>query len=151
MENIASDLAMMRHAIGLAASHVGRTGENPSVGCVIIQSGHIVGKGVTGLGGRPHAEEVALAQAGTKAKGATAYVTLEPCAERSTGGNSCTQRLMNAGISRVLVACKDPSHLASGRGIATLQSAGLGVEVGLLEDEARALYAGYKPMRPPTD
>eukprot|EP01031_Cornospumella_fuschlensis_P018445 gene18445-22573_t len=83
-----SDEDYMRGAIALAEAHVGLTGSNPSVGCVIVRDAQIVGQGVTGLGGTPHGEEVALASAGERARGATAYVTLEPCAQRSTGGTS---------------------------------------------------------------
>lgn len=135
----------MRRAIALARPGVGATGDNPSVGCVIVADGRIVGEGATGPGGRPHAEELALEHAGAAAMGATAYVTLEPCGARSSGAPSCGQRLAAAGVSRVIVACEDPSVLAAGQGSAQLRAAGVAVESGLLADEAAELYAAYRP------
>ncbi|MBS0363903.1 MAG: riboflavin biosynthesis protein RibD [Proteobacteria bacterium] len=135
----------MRRAIALAAPGVGATGENPSVGCVIVKAGAIVGEGATGPGGRPHGEEVALDAAGAAAKGAVAYVTLEPCGERSTGGASCGERLARAGVARVVIAAADASILAAGRGLQRLRDAGIPVETGLLADEAAGLYAAYRP------
>ena len=135
----------MRRAIALARPGVGRTGDNPSVGCVIIRDGQVVGEGATGTGGRPHAEEVALAQAGDQAAGAVAYVTLEPCPERSSGGLSCSERLVLAKVARVLVACEDASALAGGRGAARLRDAGIELRLGVLADEAAPLYAAYRP------
>lgn len=139
------DARFMRRAIALAQAGVGATGDNPSVGCVIVAGGEIVGEGATAPGGRPHAEEQALDQAGERARGAVAYVTLEPCAERSAGGKSCSQRLAEAGVTQVIVACDDASPYASGRGEARLKSAGISVQTGLLADEASMLYAAYKP------
>lgn len=135
----------MRRAIALARAGVGRTGDNPSVGCVIVTAGAVVGEGATGPGGRPHAEELAVEAAGAAARGATAYVTLEPCGERSTGATSCGERLVGAGVARVVVACADASALASGRGLQRLRDAGIAVETGLLADEAAGLYAAYRP------
>jgi diaminohydroxyphosphoribosylaminopyrimidine deaminase/5-amino-6-(5-phosphoribosylamino)uracil reductase len=135
----------MRRAIALARTNLGRTGANPAVGCVIVADGQVVGQGVTGVGGRPHAEEVALDQAGAAARGATAYVTLEPCAERSSGAASCSERLAAAGVARVVVACPDASVLAAGRGLARLQAAGVDTDLGLSADEAAALYTAYAP------
>lgn len=137
----------MRRAIEVALTHVGLTGDNPSVGCVLVRDGVVVGEGVTGQGGRPHAEEAALDAAGERARGATAYVTLEPCAERSAGGVSCSERLVAAGVARVVVACADSSVFAAGRGASRLQAAGVVVDLGLLEAEANALYAGYAPVK----
>ena len=134
----------MRRAIALARTRLGRTGENPSVGCVLVRDGQVVGEGATGLGGRPHAEEVALDRAGARAKGATAYVTLEPCAERSSGQASCSERLAEAGVSHVLIACEDPSIFAAGQGTAHLRAAGVACELGLLQAEAAELYVGYR-------
>ncbi len=142
-----TDEDFMRRAIGLARSRLGRTGENPAVGCVIVREGRIVGQGVTGEGGRPHAEEVALSQAGHQARGSTAYVTLEPCAERSAGGPSCSELLVSAGIARVVVACADPSAFAGGRGADRLRAAGIGFTQGLSPDDAAALYIGYSPAK----
>ena len=103
----------MARALELARSHLGKTAPNPSVGCVIVDDGEIVGEAVTGVGGRPHAEEVALKIAGERANGATAYVTLEPCNARSAGALSCSQLLVQAGVARVVVACEDPHPLGA--------------------------------------
>lgn len=135
----------MRRAIALARPGVGRTGDNPSVGCVILGPGGIVGEGATAEGGRPHAEELALAAAGEAARGATALVTLEPCARRSGEGIACTDRLIAAGVRRVVIACDDASVFAAGEGEARLRAAGIEVESGLLEAEALSLYDGYRP------
>jgi pyrimidine deaminase RibD-like protein len=145
MELTSIDLAAMRRAISLARTHLGDTGDNPSVGCVILNDGQVVGEGVTGIGGRPHAEEIALDQAGSRAAGGAAYVTLEPCAQRSAGGVSCSERLVLAGVRRVLVACEDPSSFAGGHGAARLLAAGVVLQLGVLAEEAAALYAGYRP------
>lgn len=140
-----ADETFMRRAIAVAAANVGKTGENPSVGCVLVKDGRIVAEAATAETGRPHAEELALAAAGEAAKGATAYVTLEPCAERSTGAASCSERLARAGVVRVVVACDDASRFAAGQGEARLRAAGIVVETGLLADEAAMLYGGYRP------
>ncbi len=144
---MSSDEDLMRRAIALAQRHVGLTGDNPSVGCVLARDGAVVGEGVTGEGGRPHAEEAALDAAGPAARGATAYVTLEPCAERSAGGVSCSERLVAAGVARVVVACADPSVFAAGQGAQRLQAAGVAIDLGLLGSEAAPLYAGYTPVK----
>jgi len=133
----------MRHALAVAAPGVGRTGDNPSVGCVIVKDGSVLGEGATADGGRPHGEEQALAQAGGKARGATAYITLEPCAHRSTGGVSCSDLLINAHVSRVVIATRDPHPMAAGVGIERLRAAGIAVEIGLMETEARAQNAVF--------
>ena len=140
-----ADRRFMERAIALAARHVGLTAENPSVGCVIVRDGEVVGEGVTGQGGRPHAEEQALDMAGDLARGAIAYVTLEPCGARSSGAASCSERLAAAGIVQVVIACEDPSHFAAGAGAERLGAAGVRVRTGVLEDEAAKLYAGYRP------
>lgn len=136
----------MRRAIALAAAQVGRTGENPAVGCLIVRDGAVVGEGATGDGGRPHAEETALAMAGAAAKSAVAYVTLEPCAERSSGAASCSERLVASGIARVVIACNDLSIMAAGRGVERLRAGGVEVETGVLRDEAWPLYEAYRPQ-----
>jgi pyrimidine deaminase RibD-like protein len=138
-----SDNDYMRRALVLAAPGVGRTGDNPSVGCVIVKDGGIAGEGATAAGGRPHAEEQALAQAGDNARGATAYITLEPCAHRSNGGVSCSDLLIQAHISRAIIAARDPHPMAAGVGIERLRAAGIAVDIGLLEIEARAQNADY--------
>jgi pyrimidine deaminase RibD-like protein len=133
----------MRRALALAATNAGHTGDNPSVGCVIVADGAVVGEGATGVGGRPHAEEVALAAAGDRARGATAYVTLEPCAHRSAGGVACSDLLVAAGVARVVIATGDPHPYAGGVGVERLRAAGIAVETGVLEVEARALNADF--------
>ena len=141
----AGDDVFMRRAIALARAHVGLTGDNPSVGCVIVRDGTIVGEGITAQGGRPHAEEAALAMAGEAARGATAYVTLEPCGARSSGAPSCGARLAAAEVARAVIACADASSFAAGRGLEQLRAAGIAVVVGVLRDEAQPLYADYRP------
>jgi pyrimidine deaminase RibD-like protein len=134
---------MMGRALALAGLNQRLTGVNPSVGCVILDSsGHIVGEGVTGKGGRPHAEEVALDEAGAAARGGTAYVTLEPCRERSTGAASCSSRLVSAGIARVVVAIEDP-HPTARDGIRILREAGIRVEIGPGRRTAARRYAWF--------
>ncbi|MBU2116410.1 MAG: bifunctional diaminohydroxyphosphoribosylaminopyrimidine deaminase/5-amino-6-(5-phosphoribosylamino)uracil reductase RibD [Alphaproteobacteria bacterium] len=126
----------MRAAIAAAKVNLGLTAPNPVVGCVLVKDGEILASGATAPGGRPHAEDQALAKAGEAARGATAYVTLEPCGARSSGGTSCSELLVRAGVARVVVACDDPSPFASGRGSERLIGAGVSVETGLLADEA---------------
>lgn len=141
------DEAHMRRAIVLARANLGLTAENPSVGCVIVSGGAVVGEGATAPGGRPHAEEQAVDQAADRARGATAYVTLEPCGQRSTGAASCSERLAAAGVERVVIACEDDSVFAAGRGLQRLRDAGLQVETGVLREEAAQLYLSYHPAR----
>jgi diaminohydroxyphosphoribosylaminopyrimidine deaminase/5-amino-6-(5-phosphoribosylamino)uracil reductase len=136
----ALDERMMRRAIALAASRLGRTGDNPAVGCVIARGASVIAEAATAPGGRPHAEEQAVALAGDAARGATAYVTLEPCGERSSGAPSCSERLIEAGVSRVVFAAANPHALSAGRGPARLRAAGVVVDKGPLADRARALY-----------
>jgi len=132
-----SDQVFMRRALDLAAQRVGKTGDNPAVGCIIVKDRRIIGAGATGEGGRPHAEEVAIAQAGDNALGAIAYVTLEPCAQRSNGGVACADLLISAGIAWVVIATSDPHPNANGAGVERLRAAGRTVEIGMLEEEAR--------------
>ena len=137
------DRRMMGRAFQLARLNQGLTGENPSVGCILLDAdGHVVGAGVTGLGGRPHAEEVALDEAAGKAKGGTAYVTLEPCRERSSGAASCSSKLVAAGIARAVVAIEDP-HPTARDGIAVLRAAGVRVETGLGRHTGARLYRWF--------
>lgn len=131
----------MQRALRLGLSQMGRTWPNPAVGCVIVKDGVVIAEGATGDGGRPHAEEVALDIAGEAARGATAYVTLEPCGLRSNGGCSCSQRLVEAGVERVVYACDDPSPYASHIGVERMTAAGLKVEKGLMAQEAARLIA----------
>ncbi len=126
----------------MARRGLGTTWPNPSVGCVIVRDGRVVGRGVTAPGGRPHAEPTALAMAGEQARGATAYVTLEPCCH---WGRSppCTDALIQAGVARVVVATSDPDPRVNGEGIARLRAAGITVDTGLLEAEARETLFGF--------
>lgn len=133
----------MHRAIAVAQTQRGRTWPNPTVGCVLVRDGAVIAEGATGDGGRPHAEEVALENAGAAAEGAVAYVTLEPCGERSGGGCSCGQKLAEAGVARVVYACEDPSPYASHKGPERLRAAGIQVESGLLADDAAPLIAGF--------
>lgn len=137
------DETMMARAIELARSQLGKTAPNPPVGCVVVKDGEVVGEAATANGGRPHAEELALPQAGDTARGAVAYVTMEPCGARSSGRISCAQRLIEAGVERVVIACQDPSPFAAGRGVERLRGAGLQVELGVLAAEADGLAEGY--------
>ncbi len=136
-----SDITFMQRALERAATGVGRTGENPSVGCVIVRDGAIIAEARTADGGRPHAEEQAVALA--DARGATAYVTLEPCAKRSNGSASCADRLIDAGVVRVVIAADDPHPFAAGAGVDRLRAARVLVEIGLLVEEARAQNADF--------
>ena len=142
-QQASGDIRFMGRAIALATERMGQTWPNPAVACVIVNDGDIVAEAATAPGGRPHAEEQAVPAAGDKARGATAYVTMEPCGARSSGRTSCSHFLMEAGVSRVVVAAVDPSPFASGRGVERLRKAGLAVETGLLAAEAAVLYEGY--------
>ena len=132
----------MRAALALARRGLGSTWPNPSVGCVLMRDSRVVGRGTTAPGGRPHAEAVALAQAGHLARGATAYVTLEPCSHHGRSP-PCADALVAAGITRVVVACGDPDPRVNGAGVAVLQAAGIEVTIGLLANEARSLQLGF--------
>jgi diaminohydroxyphosphoribosylaminopyrimidine deaminase/5-amino-6-(5-phosphoribosylamino)uracil reductase len=132
----------MRHALNLARRNIGFTAENPSVGCVIVLGGRIVGRGVTAHGGRPHAETEALVQAGEQARGADVYVTLEPCAHQGQTP-PCAQALIDAGVARVFVACGDPDPRVNGRGVQMLRDAEIDVTENMLEHEANAADAGF--------
>lgn len=136
------DRAHMAHALALGARGMGRVWPNPAVGCVIVRAGRVVGRGWTQDGGRPHAEVHALAQAGTSARGATAYVTLEPCAHHGQTG-PCAEALISAGVSRVVTAAEDPDGRVAGRGHAMLRDAGIEVTTGIMEAQARADHAGF--------
>ena len=138
------DERMMRRAIASARVMLGHTWPNPTVACVIAKGDEIIAEAVTAPGGRPHAEEQALALAGDKARGATVYVSLEPCGERSSGACSCSQRLVEAGVARVVIACNNPERLSAGRGLARLKAAGVPVETGMLAEEAEPLYRAFR-------
>lgn len=137
-----SDRFHMVAALGLARRGLGDVWPNPTVGCVIVKDGRVVGRGRTAAGGRPHAETQALAQAGDKARGATVYVTLEPCSHHGQTP-PCAEALIAAGVARAVVAAIDPDSRVSGRGVDMLRQAGVTVDVGLLADEANELNAGF--------
>ncbi len=137
-----TDIRHMRHALALATRGLGRVWPNPAVGCILIQGNRVVGRGRTQDGGRPHAERVALDAAGDAARGATAYVTLEPCSHHGKTP-PCAEALIAAGIARVVVALGDPDPRVNGRGLAMLRDAGVEVISGVCEAEARALQSGF--------
>ncbi len=140
----ADEQAIWERAAELARGQLGRTAPNPAVGCVIVSpDGEIVGEGATGDGGRPHAEEIALAIAGARARDAAAYVTLEPCAQRSGGAASCSALLAQAGVARVIYACADPHPNAAGRGVAHLRAQGVEVVLTDALPEIAAINAGF--------
>ena len=136
------DRRFMALALALAGRGLGNVWPNPAVGCVLVNDGHIVGRGWTQPGGRPHAETEALARAGDAAQGATCYTTLEPCAHHGETG-PCADALVEAGIARAVVATEDPDPRVAGRGNAMLEAAGIEVSRGCMEDEARTLNAGF--------
>jgi diaminohydroxyphosphoribosylaminopyrimidine deaminase / 5-amino-6-(5-phosphoribosylamino)uracil reductase len=136
------DLGHMRATCGLARRGLGNTWPNPAVGCVLVNAGRVVGRGWTQPGGRPHAETEALSRAGPRARGATAYVSLEPCSHRGQTP-PCAEALIAAGIRRVVVAIEDPDPRVSGGGIARLRAAGIAVEIGLCAEAASDINAGF--------
>lgn len=141
------DLHFMKHALSLAARGLGRVSPNPAVGCVIVRfdenpEGVIVGRGYTQDGGRPHGETGALAMAGAASKGATAYVSLEPCSHQGETP-PCAEDLIRADVTRVVIACLDPDPRVSGKGVDALVNFGVETVVGVLEAEARYLNRGF--------
>lgn len=139
---MSDDLRFMRLALSLGRRGQGNTWPNPSVGCVIVREGRIVGRGWTQPGGRPHAETQALAQAGSLARGATAFVTLEPCAHHGQTP-PCSQALIDAGVARVVAPMADNDPRVSGQGFAMLRAAGIAVQTGLLAEDAAQDHAGF--------
>ena len=134
----------MAEAVRLGEAARGRSAPNPNVGCVIVSAeGDILGRGATAAGGRPHAEAVALEQAGGRAEGSTVYVTLEPCAHQSTRGPACAELLVNAKPARVVIALKDPDKRTSGKGIRRLRGAGIDVKLGVGRKAAAESLAGW--------
>ena len=137
------DRAGIAEAIALARGALGTAAPNPAVGCVIMRDGRVIARGATQPGGRPHAEAVALLAAGEAARGATAYVTLEPCAHQGDTP-PCAGALIAAGVARVVVAhAHDPDPRVQGRGIESLRAAGITVDTGLMAEEAEAIIAGF--------
>ncbi|OYZ89158.1 MAG: riboflavin biosynthesis protein RibD [Sphingomonadales bacterium 17-56-6] len=133
----------MAAALSLAERGVGRTGRNPSVGCIIVKNGMVIGRGWTQSGGRPHAEAMALAQAGAEARGSNIYVTLEPCAHISPRGPACAQLLIDAAPARVVIALQDPDLRTAGAGMAALKAAGVEVVADVMAPQARQNLAGF--------
>jgi diaminohydroxyphosphoribosylaminopyrimidine deaminase/5-amino-6-(5-phosphoribosylamino)uracil reductase len=138
----AEDASFMALALALAGRGLGRTWPNPTVGCVVVRDGRVVGRGWTQPGGRPHAETEALGRAGAAARGATLYASLEPCIHHG-GTPPCVDAILRAGIGRVVVACEDPDPRVSGRGLAALRAAGLPVATGLAAAAAIHLNQGF--------
>ena len=136
------DLFWMRRAIELARLGQYSTKPNPNVGCVIVKDAQLLGEGFHPRAGQPHAEVFALRQAGEQARGATAYVTLEPCAHYGRTP-PCAKALVDAGVVKVVVACPDPNPLVAGKGVQILKDAGIQVDVGVAEAEARQLNLGF--------
>lgn len=149
MSSASRDEAFMWAALALARRGLGSTAPNPSVAAIVVDERQdppvVLGRGHTAPSGRPHAEDRALQQAGERARGATIYVTLEPCSRRSTRyfGPACTDLILSHGLARVVIAARDPSPFAAGEGTARLRAAGLAVTEGVLEREAAALNAGH--------
>lgn len=142
MSELTQDQIWMQRAIELARLGQYSTKPNPNVGCVLVKDGQLVGEGYHPRAGQPHAEVFALRDAGDAARGATAYVTLEPCAHYGRTP-PCAKGLVEAGVARVVVACPDPNPLVAGKGVQILRDAGIQVEVGVLEQQAHQLNLGF--------
>ncbi|WP_375382721.1 bifunctional diaminohydroxyphosphoribosylaminopyrimidine deaminase/5-amino-6-(5-phosphoribosylamino)uracil reductase RibD [uncultured Sphingomonas sp.] len=140
---MAEDARWIGAALALGERGRGRTAPNPNVGCVLVRDGRVVGRGWTQPGGRPHAEAMALAEAGEAARGATAFVTLEPCAHASPRGPACAALLTAAGVARVVAALRDPDPRTDGRGLDRLREAGIAVTISVREAEAGRAMAGF--------
>lgn len=140
--SLEQDQIWMRRAIELARQGQYSTKPNPNVGCVLVKDGVLIGEGFHPQAGQPHAEVFALRQAAEQARGATAYVTLEPCAHYGRTP-PCAKGLVDAGVAKVIVACPDPNPLVAGKGVQILREAGIEVEVGLCEAEAHQLNLGF--------
>ncbi|MDT7934630.1 MAG: bifunctional diaminohydroxyphosphoribosylaminopyrimidine deaminase/5-amino-6-(5-phosphoribosylamino)uracil reductase RibD [Sphingomonadaceae bacterium] len=138
------DRQLMARAVSLAEDAWGSTAPNPAVGCVLAQDGRVIAEAATAPGGRPHAEQAALQKAGGNARGATAYVTMEPCAHHSDRGPPCAAGLAEAGVARVVIARLDPSERNHAEGAKLLERAGIAVEVGLMAEEAAPITAGWE-------
>ena len=142
MTDGAADRRWMTAALDIGRRGLGTTAPNPSVGCVLVKEGRVVGRGWTRPGGRPHAEAEALGRAGAEARGATAYVTLEPCAHHGRTP-PCAEALIGAGVARVVTALEDPDSRVAGSGLARLAAAGIAVESGVCADIAACDLGGY--------
>ncbi len=140
----AVDARLMAAALALSERGRARSSPNPNVGCLIARDGRVVGRGWTQDGGRPHAEAMALAQAGDQARGATVFVTLEPCAHESARGPTCSDLLIQGGVTHVVIALADPDPRTSGKGAARLAAAGIEVTLDLAASSAaRRAMAGW--------
>ena len=137
------DARHMAHALALAERACGISTPNPNVGCLLVREGRVVGRGWTQPGGRPHAEAMALDAAGAAAAGATAYVTLEPCAHASTRGPACADLLIKAGVARVVAAMTDPDARTAGAGLERMRQAGIAVTAPLMAEAAERAMAGW--------
>ncbi len=137
-----ADETWMARALSLGARGLGQVWPNPAVGCILVKDQRVVGRGWTQPGGRPHAEAMALAQAGDAARGSTAYVTLEPCAHHGKTP-PCADALVQAGMARVVTALEDPDPRTSGQGHARLREAGISIETDVLSEAARRANAGF--------
>lgn len=134
----------MGEAVALGEDARGRSAPNPNVGCIIVSpSGRIIGRGSTAAGGRPHAEAIALEQAGQRSAGSTVYVTLEPCAHASERGPACTDLLLAAAPLRTVIALRDPDPRTSGKGIRRLRRAGIEVTLGVGREAAKRSLSGW--------
>lgn len=136
------DSRFMLAALGLARRGLGNVWPNPAVGCVLVREGRVVGRGWTQPSGRPHAETEAVRRAGPAAKGATAYISLEPCSHQGKTP-PCAEALIEAGVARTVVAIEDPDPRVSGRGLARLKEAGIDVELDVCREEAAEMNAGF--------
>ena len=144
--SVDDDQRWMRAALLQARYALGRTAPNPPVGCVLVKDGVLIGNGHTQDGGRPHAETEAIADAGSAARGATAFVTLEPCAHHGQTP-PCAEALVDAGVARVVIACGDPDKRVAGQGVSILTKAGIAVTEGVLKDQAASILSGYFTLR----
>jgi len=140
---MASDKDYMEGALELAKKGLGKTSPNPAVGSILVKNGKVIGRGFHEKAGEAHAEVNALAEAGDEAKGATMYVTLEPCDHRGKTP-ACTNAIIEAGVSRVVVGAQDPNSLVSGKGLAHLARAGIQIESGILEKQAKMMNEAYE-------
>ncbi|HDL54000.1 MAG TPA: bifunctional diaminohydroxyphosphoribosylaminopyrimidine deaminase/5-amino-6-(5-phosphoribosylamino)uracil reductase RibD, partial [Proteobacteria bacterium] len=142
MTQAAVDRFFMKRALRLAAKGVGTTHPNPMVGAVLVSGGSVIGEGWHELPGKPHAEVLSIDRAGRRAAGATMYVNLEPCSHYGRTP-PCTDRIIQAGISRLVAGCRDPNPDVNGKGFETLERAGIEVSEGLLDEEARELNRAF--------
>lgn len=143
MGHLNDDSRWMAAAVGLSLRGRGRTAPNPCVGAILIRGGRVVGRGWTMPGGRPHAEAMALGQAGDAARGGTLYTSLEPCAHVSPRGPTCTETIIASGVARVVIGLRDPDPRTDGKGIAALEAAGIEVTVGVGAAEAARAMQGF--------